>query len=99
MRTTIDLPNELYREAKTRAVEEGMTFKALMISYIRSGLREPMAEADGRPVRRSPPPVAIRREAGRERTPALSNAQLQELIDEAEVQLSRRLATCSKSQS
>lgn len=98
MRTTLDLPNELYREAKMRAVEKGTTFKSLMTEYIRSGLREPGAEADGRPVRRSPPPVAIRREAGRARTPPLSNAQLNNLLEDENVRASRRAAAPSEAE-
>ena len=39
MRTTVDLPDELYREAKTVAVERGIALKALFTGALRRELR------------------------------------------------------------
>ena len=35
MRTTVDLPDELYREAKTIAVDRGISFKSLFTGALR----------------------------------------------------------------
>ena len=67
MRTTIDLPEDLFREAKTRAVQQGTTLKNLMTQFIQSGLavQEPSSKLL---VRRMPPPeqVSITQAADRE---------------------------------
>ncbi len=38
MKTTLDLPNDLLREAKLRAVMQGSTLKDLITDFIRQGL-------------------------------------------------------------
>ena len=38
MKTTLDLPNDLLREAKLRAVMQGSTLKDLIADFIRQGL-------------------------------------------------------------
>ena len=40
MRTTIDLPDELLRQARTRAAEEGTTLTALLAEGLRLRLNE-----------------------------------------------------------
>jgi len=85
MRTTIDLPDDLFREAKTRAVEQGTTLKNLMIQFVRSGLSAHPPDAVGAPLRRNPPPVAIPRIPGRSPSPALTNRQLYALLEAEEV--------------
>ncbi len=44
MKTTLDLPDELVREAKLRAVMQGRTLKDLVADFMRQGLGHP-AEA------------------------------------------------------
>jgi len=83
MRTTIDLPDDLFREAKTRAVREGTTLKSLMTDYIRAGLRGQTRDVGslgkgGKP----PPPVAIRRVSGKPMKEALTNRELNALMDD-----------------
>lgn len=90
MRTTIDLPDELFREAKTRAVQQGTTLKKLMIQFVRSGLGARALNADASPVRRPAPPVAIRRIPGQRPLSALTNAEIQALLEDEEVQSARR---------
>ena len=46
MKTTIDLPAELVREAKLRAVAQGRALKDLVAEFIRQGLGHP-AGLDG----------------------------------------------------
>lgn len=40
MRTTLDLPDDLFRQVKARAALRGTTIKALVTRYVESGLRE-----------------------------------------------------------
>jgi hypothetical protein len=64
MRTTIDLPEELLRKARSRAALEGVKFKDLIASFVQDGLRrgKPSAPAERtRRARRPPPPVIIPR--------------------------------------
>ena len=58
VRTTIDLPEELYRALKARAALTGVTLRDLVRRLIEQGLRQPVGEK--RPAeRRDPPPVII----------------------------------------
>ena len=88
MRTTIDLPEDLFREAKTRAVQQGTTLKNLMTQFILSGLalQEPSSKLV---VRRMPPPVAIRRIPGQSPRPALSNRELYAILDAEDIHAAR----------
>ena len=45
MRTTVDLPDELLRQARTRAAEEGTTLTALLADGLRLRLGGPVAGA------------------------------------------------------
>ena len=88
MRTTIDLSDELFREVKTRSVQEGITLKNLMTQFILSGMA--VREAVSSPVaRRIPPPVAIRRIPGQNQCPALSNRELHAIIDAEDIAVPR----------
>ena len=52
MKTTIDLPDVLVKEARQRALHEGRTFRELVADYIRQGLNEQAdreAAAGGQP--------------------------------------------------
>jgi len=57
MRTTIDLPESLYRTLKVRAGMSGITLKQLVQQLIEHGMRSGRGEAPVR--RRTPPPVII----------------------------------------
>ena len=88
MRTTIDLPEDLFREAKTRAVQQGTTLKNLMTQFIQSGLA--VQEAGSTLVaRRMPPPVAIRRIPGQSPRPAISNRELYAILDAEDIHAAR----------
>jgi len=63
VRTTLDLPDDLFRRAKARAAMEGASLKEMLTRYIESGMREPSRLA-GRPGRRSTLPVIRRRGQG-----------------------------------
>jgi hypothetical protein len=57
MRTTIDLPENLYRSLKARAGLSGITLRELVQQLIEQGLRSPRGEPSVR--RHAPPPVII----------------------------------------
>ena len=57
MRTTIDLPDNLYRTLKVRAGISGLTLKQLVRQLIEQGIRSPRGEPSAS--RRAPPPVII----------------------------------------
>ncbi len=83
MRTTIDLPEELLRQAKIRAVATGTTLKDLITRYVEQGLGAgPLTSEAINPEskRRTAPPVAIARRGVA--IPALTNAEL-DLADDA----------------
>lgn len=82
MRTTIDLPDSLFREAKTRAVQKGMKFKDLVAHYIEAGLHGQSATADS--ARREPVPLPVFRKTKGASIPARSNAELFEILAEEE---------------
>ncbi len=58
MRTTIDLPENLYRTLKVRAGMSGLTLRELVQQLIEKGLSSPRG-AMASPNRHAPPPVII----------------------------------------
>jgi hypothetical protein len=99
MRTTLDLPDPLFKEVKTRAVQQGVTLKDLLATYIEAGLRGALpAEPDSAsPKKRPPLPVAIPRIPGAPLHPALTNAELHALLaDEDLAEHQRVIAQPSK---
>jgi hypothetical protein len=58
MRTTIDLPENLYRTLKVRAGMSGLTLRELVQQLIEKGLSSPRG-AMASPIRHAPPPVII----------------------------------------
>jgi hypothetical protein len=57
MRTTIDLPEDLYRTLKARAAFSGTTLRALILQLVEQGLRQPQDR--GQVNRAEPPPVIV----------------------------------------
>jgi len=84
IRTTIDLPEDLLRQAKARAALDGKKLKDLLTVFIQEGLRRrdsSRTAARGRLVgRRSPPPVLVPRRGVP--IPAVSPDALRQLEDE-----------------
>jgi len=60
MRTTLDLPDELFRRVKARAAMNGATLKELLTRYVESGLKQPDS-ASNFAGKRSPLPIIRRR--------------------------------------
>jgi hypothetical protein len=89
MRTTVDLPDDLFRRAKAHAALNGMSLKELIAGSLAKGLRGDGARRETSSRRkRSKLPIA-RRATGR-RIPALSNARLFRLLDEEDVKRAGR---------
>lgn len=79
MRTTLDLPDSLFRELKTRAARQGVKMKELVTEFIEEGLRAGKGPRAQTSFARSPLPMA-RRSTGLT-IPALSNTQVAEILD------------------
>jgi hypothetical protein len=80
MRTTIDLPDDLYRALKVRAALNSMTLRELAQRLLEQGLRQPGGGVPPTPGRREPPPV-IAPLVGVP-VPALTRAELRRLDEE-----------------
>jgi len=83
MRTTIALPDDLFRKAKARAALDGISFKDLVTRYLGQGLSQgaPLTAEEARR-RRSELPHA--RQARGKPLPALSNEDLHRILDDEE---------------
>jgi hypothetical protein len=79
MRTTIDLPDDLYRALKARAGLTGVTLRQLVQDLIQQGLGSSTGEAIAIK-RHAPPPVIIPRRGVPIR--ALSQAELRRMDEE-----------------
>jgi hypothetical protein len=84
VRTTLDLPDPMFRDLKIRAAEEGVTLKDLLQRFVEKCLYEKQ-EVVAKPVR-SPLPTFF--EATGEIIPALSNAELEEIFSEEDLESS-----------
>ncbi|WP_035605941.1 hypothetical protein [Haloferula sp. BvORR071] len=76
MRTTLDLPDAVFRDLKIKAAQDGVSLKDLVTKFVEKCLYEPKVE-ETTPVR-SLLPVFF--EATGETIPALSNAELEEIF-------------------
>jgi Arc/MetJ family transcription regulator len=85
MRTTIDLPDELFRQAKAKAALEGLSLKDVITRFVEQGLR-PGALSSAPPPqrrrRRSELPVA--RAAMGRTLPDFTNAEIHRILEEEE---------------
>lgn len=59
MRTTFDLPEDLYRRLKARAALSGVSMRAMMQRFVEDGLASWSEDAGRLPERREPPPVIV----------------------------------------
>jgi hypothetical protein len=78
MRTTVDLPEDLYRTLKARAGMSGVTLRQLVQQLIEQGLRSPRSEPTV--IRHAPPPVIIAPRGVP--IPALSRQQIRRIEEE-----------------
>ena len=84
MRTTLDIPDETFRQLKAQAALNGMKLKELVTQLIQRGLAAGVVAPE--PAQQpGPPPIAIQRVPGTPLTPALSNAQLYALLNDQDL--------------
>ena len=79
MRTTLDLPDPLLRQLKSRAALEGTTLKQLIREAIERGLSAPPVSERAKRPRSAPPSLALGQPL---RAKRFSNAALAEMLDE-----------------
>ena len=79
MRTTIDLPDPLLRQLKSRAALEGTTLKQLIREAIERGLSAPTAPEGTKRQRSTPPSLVLGQPL---RAKHLNSAALADMLDE-----------------
>ena len=93
MRTTIDLPDPLYRQLKAHAALQGVPMKDVVLAFVERGLRAPAGaakhEAPPWPGLPTLPPT------GSLPLQSCSNAALFELLESAEPSLRQPAATAA----
>jgi hypothetical protein len=80
MRTTLDLPDPLFRSLKARAAMDGTSLKDLLVRLVQRGLAEPSPQLAAAPVRRSPFPVLVHGPLALPVEAMSSNAKLYDLM-------------------
>jgi hypothetical protein len=98
MRTTLDLPDETFRQLKAQAALSGLKLKELVTLLIQRGL----SNGESATVTAQSPeilPVAIKRVPDSPLTPALTNAQLNAVLDQADLAQYQEVVAPSGSQS
>jgi hypothetical protein len=83
VRTTLDLPDPVFRDLKTKAAREGVTMKQLLTSFVEKGLYEtggPAKETVRSPLPKFREPTGVT-------NPALTNAQIEDLLLEEDAGL------------
>ena len=96
MRTTLDLPDILFREVKTRAVQQGVTLKDLLAQYIQAGMNAPASVAPLAP--RANIPLPYFRKTDGPAIPAHSNAELFAILEEEDIAAHQRVIEQSQPQ-
>jgi hypothetical protein len=92
MRTTLDLPDETFRQLKAQAALNGLKLKELVTQLIQRGLAAGVTPPDPAPLdqarlaaRRVSYPIPIARESDGSVTPYLSNAVLYAILDDEDL--------------
>jgi hypothetical protein len=88
MRTTLEIPDPLFREVKARAAQSGLKLKELLTRYIEAGLKAPHLQSPQQRPKRAPLPTF--REPTGVLHRAYSNAELQEILDQEDLEQLRR---------
>jgi hypothetical protein len=83
MRTTIDLPDELFRQAKAKAALDGMRLKDLITRFVEQGLRQ-SALSSTVPLRRRRSELPVARAATGRMLPDLTHAEIHRILEEEE---------------
>jgi len=80
MRTTLDLPDPLFRELKTESARRGLKLKELLATFVEAGLQQPSTDSSEAARKRSPLPAA--RRASGSTIPAIDNQEIARIFDE-----------------
>jgi len=97
MRTTLDLPDETFRQLKAQAALNGLKLKELVTQLIQRGLAN--GEPATAPAQQAENlPVAIKRVPGSPLTPALTNAQLYDILNEQDLAQYQRVLSGASGQ-
>lgn len=88
MRTTIDLPDPLFRRIKAKAALEGTSLKRLITRYVERGLE--MRDTDTPASKPARSPIPLIRPATGKPLPALSNADIHAILDQQDAEHARR---------
>jgi len=83
MRTTIDLPDELLRQAKAKAALDGMKLKDLITQFVEQGLGRGALRSTA-PLRRRRSALPVARAATGRMLPSLTNADIYRILEEEE---------------
>ncbi len=84
MRTTIDLPDELFRQAKAKAALDGLRLKDLITRFVEQGLRQGAPPSSATPPRRRRSELPVTRAATGRTLPDLTNAEIHRILEEEE---------------
>ena len=87
MRTTLDLPDPLLRELKSRAARNGQSLKSLLNDLIQRAMTLPSIP----PAQQSSLPVLMRLQGQAQPVKAQSNAQLSDLTLQEDLEKLRRI--------
>ena len=82
MRTTLDLPDALFRDLKIKAAAEGVTLKELVTGFVEKGLYD-SPESEKKPIR-SPLPPPLTSSGGT--IPSLTNAEIDKIFLEEDME-------------
>jgi hypothetical protein len=82
MRTTIDLPDDLFRQAKARAALQGRSLKELVAESVTLLLRSPETGPTAVSSRRTQFPIIKPKDPARQLTPEVVAAAEESLLDE-----------------
>jgi hypothetical protein len=94
MQTTLDLLDPLFKEVKTRAVQQGVKLKELLATYIEAGLRAPQTLEKSNTPRNNlrQLPVAWEKTPGEPQTLYRTNAELYAILDEEDIENFHRVS-------
>lgn len=96
----MDLPDPLFKEVKTRAVQEGITLKELLAACIEAGLRGRQGAFAPVASRINPHrlPVAWSRVPGEPPTPSRTQAEIEAILEQEDLENHLRVMGESKAQ-
>lgn len=93
MRTTLELPDPIFKEVKTRAVQQGVKLKDLLAQYIVAGMNAPRS-ATPPPI--TPVPLPYFRQPNGTVVPARSNAELEAILENDDIAAHRQASATSQ---